>query len=169
MGGSFLGFLGEACEPIARRHGFGVQRNAAHHHGDAGDQAPGLQFELILVLAKVDGNACNFSGFGKKTFALLHRHEIGQGFLQAQCEGGKIALRVGGKTPQPGGLHVEIEVAAAHFWTARALTPCMPRTSLLRTSASFCSRAASPAATSRSMSMTSFMVAMASSATWAST
>src|SRR5262249_32601552 len=108
----------------------------------------------------------------EETARFVHGHQLRHGLLQPQREGGQVALGVGLETAQPRRLHVEIEIIAhgqRSGCTACAATPCMPRTSLPRISASFASRSRSAAATSRSILITSFMVVMVWSATWART
>ena len=112
MGRGFLGLVRQPREPFRRVQRFGVQRNAAHHHGDAGGQPPGVLFQAVAVLAKFDGHAGDFRRLGEKALFLLHRDKLGHRLLQPPREGAEVAFRIGGKAPQPRGLHVEIHISA---------------------------------------------------------
>src|SRR3984893_10642897 len=171
----FFGFLGEADEPIRRINAFSVERDATDDHGDAGLQAAIGYLQDVAVLTQID---CDASGLGmarEQSLTFLDGYQLGHCLMQTQGESPEIAFSIRSEAAQPRGLHVEIDIGhdgahiAEDFSIARWLTPCILRTRRSRTSASLASRSRSPAATSRSISITSFMVRIVSSATRAST
>src|SRR5260370_4702696 len=163
-----FGLLRQPREPVRWIDAFGVEHDAVHHHGDIRLQPAAVDFEAISFLSQLDQNPLGLRAARKKTAAFVDRHQLRQGFFESERKSPQIAFGIGLETPQPCGLHVEINILR-HRCTAAALTPCIPCTSRSRIAVTLASRSPSPAATSRSISITSCMVLIASSATCAST
>src|SRR6516165_964115 len=159
--------LVQAGEPLSRSHILRTQYNAADDHRQRRLEPAALNFYAIAVLTQFNADACDFAGFGEETALLVYGHQVGHRLLQAQREGFEIAFGISIEAAQPSRLHVEIHIV--HCCTAAARTSRMPETRRSRIAASLASRSRSPAATSRSICITSCIVLIASSAACART
>src|SRR6516225_204746 len=159
--------LVEVGEPLRGRHILRIQHNAADDHRHCRLEPAVLDFHAIAALTEFNADACDFPGFGEETALLVYGHQVGHRLLQAQREGFEIAFGISIEAAQPSRLHVEIHIV--HCCTAAARTSRMPETRRSRIATSLASRSRSPAATSRSICITSCIVLIASSAACART
>ena len=159
-------------EPLRGRQAASVEHDATHDHRHAGAQASADQFQRVAAVPKIDADAGGAGRAGRRS-----RGSPGRSRDRASLPSNRRAKAR--RLPSASALKRRsqaacvsksawVTVRGARRWRAGSRPAC-PSTSRSRMAVSLASRSRSPAATSRSMSITSCIVAIASSATCAST